>query len=173
MSDEIDEQELPGGPESRRLERLEALPVVYRRNDERMALELVLLAADGDPWSVIQSYGYDREQAAAVLSSPAFARLLAAARKDVDENGVGFVAKARLQAEVLLQDSFDMATDPYVAAPVRADLIKWTAAVAGLGPKKDADKGTGTGGGFNISITFAQPRAAPTEVQGITLEHEV
>lgn len=156
--------------ESRRDGRIAALPAVYKRHDERMALELVLLPPDADPWQVISSYGYTPEQARAVLASPAFIALIVAARRDVDENGVGFVAKARLQSEALLQDAFDMATDPLVSAAVRMDSIKWQAAVAGYGPKKDENKGGGTGGGFNISITFAAPRAQPELVQGITIE---
>lgn len=156
--------------DSRREARIAALPAVYKRNDERMALELVLLPDDADPWLVIQSYGYTPEQAREVLSTQAFAALVAAARRDVDENGVGFVVKARLQAEALLQDSFDMATDPLVSAAVRMDAIKWTAAVAGLGPKKDGGPQVAAGG-FNISITFAAPRE-PRLVEGITLEAE-
>lgn len=164
---DIEEQEEDRTVDSRRDERIRAMPAVYKRNDERMALELVLLPPDGDPWSVIQSYGYSPEQAREVLASPAFAALVAAARRDVDENGVGFVAKARMQAEALLQDSFDMATDPLVSASVRADLIKWTAAVAGWGPKKDEKPGAGQGG-FHVNITFAAPRPAES---GILIEH--
>lgn len=161
----------PETDEDRQERRLADLPVVYRRNDERMALELVMLPADGDPWAVIQGYGYTSEQAHAVLASPAFSALVAAARRDVDEEGVGFVTKARLQAEELLQYSYDMATDVLVASSVRADLIKWTAAVAGWGPKKDGDA-KGAGGGFTLNIAFPQPQQVPALTQGITIEAE-
>ena len=64
-----------------------------------------------------------------------------------------FRIKAKLQAEELLKHSWSMATNSDTPAPVRADLIKWTARVAGLEPKPGAfENAAGEGGGFNIII---------------------
>ena len=55
---------------------------------------------------------------------------------------------------------------------VRADLIKWTAKMAGLEPsEKDKGMGGGTGAGFTLNITFAGGAQSPVAVTGRTLEH--
>lgn len=167
-----DENESVGAvAEAYRDAQLARVPTAYKRNDERMALELCLLKDHEDPLSVFQRYGYEREQALEMLESPAFIRLLEAAKKDIAENGVGFRMKARAQAEDLLAESFAIATDPLASAAVRADLIKWTAKVAGYEPKDKDDKGGGSGG-LTLNITFAgQAQQAVVTREPLTIEH--
>ena len=158
--------------EQRRAAHLATVPAVYKRNDERLAIELVLLKGEADPFPVFERYGYTQEDALEMLAAPAFAKLLVAARKDIDENGVGFKLKARAQAEDLLTESYALATDPLVSAAVRADLIKWTAKVAGYEPKDKDDGRTGSGG---FSLTVIMPGGQAQQVVGnepLTIEGE-
>jgi hypothetical protein len=56
---------------------------------------------------------------------------------------------------------------------VRADLIKWTAKMAGLEPSdREKGGGGGAGSGFNLYITFAGGAPTPTLVGGHTVEGE-
>lgn len=171
MSDDIDQDEVSPA-EARRSERLAALPTIYKRNDERMALELVTLAPEDDPLAVFIRYGYSRDEAVATLQSPAFVRLLAAARKDVDENGASFVMKSRAMAEELLTEVFSIAVDPLASAAVRVDVAKWVAKMGRLEPK-EKDGPAGSGSGMTINITFAG-QAQPVQVvngrEPITIE---
>ena len=88
----------------------------------------------------------------------------------MQENGLSFKAKARAQAEDLLAHSYDLATDPLCSAAVRADLIKWTAKVAGLEPTtKDTEK-TG-GGGLVLNISFAgQPAQSVIATDAVIID---
>ncbi len=143
--------------------RLDALPAVYKTAHERLACELAL--GMEEPGEIMARYGYDTDHALALLESPAFTVTCARVGKEVRESGLSFKLKARAQAEELLSHSFEMATDPLAAAAVRADLIKWTARVAGYEPKNGEGEAK-TGGGFNLTIQFAGQ--APMQV----MQHE-
>lgn len=98
-----------------------------------------------------------------LLTSAAFKQRYAAYVREMVESGESFKLKARVQAEDLLTHSYEIATDPETPASVRADLIKWTAAVAGLGPPKEQQKGEGASqsAGFTLNISFGgQPALA-------------
>lgn len=122
--------------------------------DPRLPYELALEM--GEPLDVFKKYDYSTDEATALLKRPAFAAQLRKYRDDIVAGGVSFKLKAKLQAEELLAHSYEIATDPEAPPTVRADLIKWTAAVADLGPTKDkGDGGVGAGGGgFVLNITF-------------------
>jgi len=151
----------------RREARWEELPEIYKLKTERMACELALGLET--PETIFTAYGYSAEQAVALLESPSFTLILERIAKEVRESGLSFKMKARAQAEELLADSFDIATDPYQSAAVRADLIKWTAKMAGHEPKEKGDDGK-SGGGLTLSITFAgQPTQAVVR-EALTIE---
>ena len=154
--------------ELRQSTRLAEIPEIYRKNHERLAVELSLKVDDAD--SIFASYGYSPEQAADLLESPAFLTLLGQAAKEVQESGLSFRTKAKLLAGELLPYANDIATDPQQSAAVRADLIKWSAKVAGFEPK-EKEEGK-TGGGFTLSITFAgqEPQKVISSHEPVTIE---
>lgn len=155
----------------RQAARLEAVPEVYRQKHERLAVELALHVDDAE--TVFAGYGYTPEQAADLLEQPAFLALMQQAQKAVVEEGLGFRIKAKLMAGELLPYAHDIATDPLQSAAVRADLIKWTAKVAGFEPKDGKDDGK-QGGGLTLNIQFAGQ--APTAViaghEPLTIDQE-
>jgi hypothetical protein len=153
--------------DSRQQHRIAGLPEIYRTTHERLACELALHL--DDPVEVFRRYNYTPEQALELTQSPAFAALVARITAEVRESGLSFKQKARAQAEELLANSFEMATDPLCASSVRADLIKWTAKMAGYEPReKDDNK---TGGGLNLSITFAGQQPVKV-IETQTIEQE-
>lgn len=122
--------------------------------DPRLAYELALEM--GEPLETFAKYGLDETAARKLLGMKAFVTKIKQYREDIVAGGVSFKLKAKMQAEDLLTHSYEMATDAEVPPSVRADLIKWTAAVAGLGPPKDTKEGGGSSGsgGFVLNITF-------------------
>lgn len=132
--------------------RMATVPKVYKAALERLACELALGMEEPDV--IFASYGYSEEQALTLMASTAFSVTMAQVGKEVRESGLSFKMKARAQAEELLGHSFEMATDPLAPHTVRAEIIKWTAKMAGYEPKDDKDGGK-VGGGLSLSITFA------------------
>ena len=151
--------------EIRQDSRMAEIPELYRKTHERLAVELALKVDDAA--AIFAAYKYTPEQAADLLESPAFVALLQQATKEVAESGLSFRTKAKLLAGELLPYANDIATDPLQSAAVRADLIKWSAKVAGFEPKDPKDDGK-TGGGLTLSITFAGQ--APQQV--VSSQHE-
>jgi len=151
---------------SRHAQRLERLPAIYKTNQERMCCELGLGLEE--PLLVFRRYGYDKDQALALLHDAGFGRLLDRISKEVREQGMGFRAKARAMAEDLLPEAYAIATDDQAAASVRAELIQWFAKVGDLEPMpKKPGEGAPGGGGFSLQIVFAGEKA-PSRV----VEHE-
>ena len=145
--------------ELRQSTRLDAIPELYRKTHERLAVELALGVDDAE--AIFGQYGYSPEQAATLLESPAFLTLLQQATKEIQETGLSFRTKAKLLAGELLPYANDIATDPLQSAAVRAQLIIWSAKIAGFEPKEKEDL-KGAGSGFTLSITFAG--SAPTQI---------
>ncbi len=155
--------------EARQEQRLTAIPALYKTNHERLACELALRMDSTE--DIFAAYGYTPEAAAELMESPAFTGLLSRIGVEIRENGLSFKMKAKAIAEELLPVAFDLAKDPLQSAAVRADLIKWTAKVAGHEPNpKAADAGAAAG--FTLNLTFAG--AAPVQVVGrvpLTIEN--
>lgn len=136
--------------------------------DPRLPYELALEMAT--PEATFAKYGYTTDEAATLLARKDFVTSLKRYRDEIVASGAGFKLKAKVQAEALLLDSYQIATDPEAPASVRADLIKWTAAVAGFGPPKEQTKeggGGGAGGGFALNITFTGPAPAGAAIAAI------
>lgn len=136
----------------------ERLPLGYKAQsvgdmsfDPRLAYEIALEI--DDPVAVMAKYGYVGDHAVALLKEVAFALAVKNYRNEVSTSGISFKLKARVQAEDLLAHSYNIATDPDAPASVRADIIKWTAKMAGYEPKEDGGA-KGGGAGFNLNITF-------------------
>ena len=157
--------------ETRQAARLADSPELYRKAHERLAVDLALKV--DEPEAVFAQYGYSPEQAADLLESPAFLVLLQQTSKDLLENGVSFRTKAKVLANDLLPYAHAIATDPEQSAAVRADLVKWSAKVAGFEPR-EKEEGK-IGGGFTLSITFAgqEPQKVISSHEPVTIEQEV
>jgi len=136
--------------------------------DLRLAWDLAMEL--DPPKDVFLRYGVEPEDAQELLLLPLFQDTLRRFKREIDENGHKFRAKAKVQAEDLLDHSYLMATDPEAPPAVRADLIKWTAKMGGLEPPAKKDDGA-SGSGFNFQIVFsgAPPQAI---TNGVTIEGE-
>lgn len=84
---------------------------------------------------------------------------VAALKKELEKDGATFALKAKLQAEVLLEESFKMAMNRDVDDRVRAKLIGDTVRWAGFDKSGPAVDGTG---GFSISINLNGKRLGDT-----------
>ncbi len=155
-------------PQSRQLERIAALPAAYKSQHERLAYELAMQR--DEPEVIFQRHGYTVQQAQTLIATPEFSTVLDRVAKEVKANGLTYRAKARVMAEDLLQHGYEIATDELASAAVRADLIQWFTRVADLEPEKKDGKGTGTGGGLHLSITFAGDAPMKVIGSGSTLE---
>lgn len=128
--------------------------------DPRLPLDVALNIYSPD--EIASRYGLELEQFNDFLCTPAFHMQVAQFKKELEETGEGFRAKARVQAEILMETSFVMAQNADTPASVRADLIKSTVEWAGLKP---SGKGVADmGGGFTITFNFPLPSGAPAPV---------
>lgn len=82
--------------------------------------------------SLLVDYGITPEQFKEITQLPVFRHDMLEMRDKLKEEGFSFRVKAQAQAEQYLQQAWKMVHDPMVPANVRADLVKWTAKVAGL-----------------------------------------
>lgn len=137
--------------------------------DPRLTFDLALQMDPAE--AVFERYGYDQEDAVKLMGSPVFQMALKAYVEDVRAHGVSFKQRARVMAEALLPHAFEIATDPEAPASSRADLIKWTAKVAGYEPKSNEDSVQGNG--FALQIVFSgEAKKEPMLVQGTTITQE-
>jgi hypothetical protein len=139
--------------DKRQEERIKKLPMFMRSSLQRLAYEV---AAELEPLpAIFERYGYTQDQALALGDDAEFKAHYEHAVAELRDNAGSFRVKCRTMAEMLLENSFEMATDPECPASVRADLIKWTAKMAELEPKNGKDDVKGGGAGLTIAITFA------------------
>lgn len=91
-------------------------------------------------------YGYTTEEWKALKYNPLFVRDLAQAVETVQQEGMSFKLKAKLQAEELLKTSWRLIHAPTdeVSPTVKADLIKATMRWAGYEEKAGAAAGSQT-----------------------------
>ena len=124
-----------------------------------LALELALGLEDEA--AICARYGIDHDALNALLCTPAFQAQLTQYRRDLHENGEIFRAKARMQAELLLDKSFRLINDPATPANVKAQIIN-TAAYG-----YNTSNITATG---NISSAYNTLSAGPITINsGITV----
>ena len=156
--------------EARQAARLDAAPELYKREYERLCLELACNM--GEPAEIFAAHGITIEQAAELTENAALIAMLERITKEVRENGLSFRMKARSISESLLPHGYNIATDPETSAAVRADLIKWFPRVAGLEPKEKVDETKH--GGLTLSITFAgqAPQQVVSTREPILIEQE-
>lgn len=88
---------------------------------------------------VCESYGIDHNAWKDLCANPVFVDDLKARMIELQSEGSTFKLKARLQAEELLQTSWNLIHESNAIVPpsVKADLIKFTVRAAGLDGSKD------------------------------------
>lgn len=89
--------------------------------DHRLAFEIAL--GVHDEHDVLLRYGLEAEQYRAIAETSLFQQAVADYKKQIMESGVGFKAKARIQAEALLDTAWDIIHNPSTPASVRKTMI--------------------------------------------------
>jgi hypothetical protein len=109
--------------------------------DSRLVFELAL-ALDDLP-SILDRYNVSVEQFEKLKKNTGFMKQVAAQRAEIREKGLSFREKAKAMAEDLLKTAYEIIHTPTTPSNVKADLIKWSAKVAGLEPTEKPDAGNG------------------------------
>lgn len=146
-----------------------AAPLSTRWTD-RFALDLAMtLEGSGDkPAELLREHGYTPADLEAFGKDPLFAQRVNGYRTQLRERGLTFKLKAQVQAELLLDTSWDLIHTPDVSAAVKADLIKWTSKVAGFDNNKDTSGGSDNG--VVININMGDANAPPPGIR--VIDHE-
>jgi len=110
-------------------------PLTNTRWTDRFCLDLAMtLEGSGDKLpGLLVEYGYTTSDLKEFSHDPLFEKRVAHWRAQLLEHGMTFRLKAKAQAELLLDTSWDIIHGGADVSPaVKADLIKWTAKVAGF-----------------------------------------
>ena len=114
----------------------------------RLVIDYVLGASKE---SICEEYNIMDHHYERIVRDVGFMGKVAALKKELEKDGATFALKAKLQAEVLLDESFKMSMDKDVDPRVRAKLIADTVRWAGFDKAGAAADATG---GFNITINL-------------------
>ena len=114
-------------------------------------LPIELAMRTGTVREICDAYNLTREDFAALIQDPTFAKAYAAAVEEVQKDGVSFRMKARMQAEELLAKSWAIIHSPETPSTVKADLIKSTVRWAGYEVKTGEAL---AGNAFQININL-------------------
>jgi hypothetical protein len=103
---------------------------------------------------ICKSYGISKDEWQVLINDPTFRADVAKAMEIMQQEGMSFKLKARLQAEEMLKKIWRMvhANDGSVPPAVKADLIKFTIRAAGY--DGSADKGAGNQQALQININL-------------------
>jgi len=139
---------------------LALLSPLQRKWDDRFALDLAMtLEGSGSALpELLKAYNYTQEELEVFCAEPLFAQKVEHLRTQLKERGFTFKLKAQMQAEELLDTSWDIIHTTDVSPAVKADLIKWTAKIAGLEPTKESSVGDQ---GVKINIIMGDASMAP------------
>lgn len=99
-------------------------------------LPLELALGETPRRQLLEDYGFTRETWAVLRENPIFQKAVADATEFLQREGMTFRVKARMQAELLLETSWQIIHAATTPAVVKADLIKSTWKVAGMEPKE-------------------------------------
>jgi hypothetical protein len=118
-------------------------------------LPLEIALRDGTPKEVCASYGISREEWERIRKNPHFVNELGRAVEALRVDGMGFKARAQLQAVEMLKESWRLVHDSATPHNVKAQLIIHTVRVAGLDASREqAPAGGPSGGGAAVSISI-------------------
>ena len=101
---------------------------------------------------LFEEYGLNVDDYERLKGDPIFINALRVAKEQLQEEGMSFKIKAKLQAEELLKESWSMIKDQRTPHNVRADLIKATMRWAGHESKAAEGANIGTALQINISL---------------------
>lgn len=121
--------------------------------DPRLVIDYVLGASKD---AIMEEYNILDHHYERIIRDIGFMGKVAALKKELEKDGATFTLKAKLQAEVLLDESFKMAmnndTDDRVRAKLIGDTVRW----AGFDKSGGAPDGTG---GFSLTINFGDKKS--------------
>ena len=117
--------------------------------DPRIAFALAMELQD--PKQICETFDVTEDHFNALVANQEFNATVALYKKELGSNGASFRAKAKLQAEMLLDTSWKLIHNASTPPAVKADLIKYTTKVADLEPKKDSGESAPT---FALQINF-------------------
>ena len=104
---------------------------------------------------LLKEYDLTEDDLISFGAEPLFEQRVEHWRNQLQTEGFTFRLKAKAQAEELLDTSYTIIHDRDVSPAVKADLIKWTAKMAGFEPTKDT---VDAGGGVKINIVFGNQK---------------
>lgn len=99
-------------------------------------LPIELALAETPRNELLTAYGIGPVEWDVLRENPVFQKAVADAVEMMQREGMSFRAKARMQAEALLETSWAIIHAKDTPSPVKADLIKSTWKVAGVEPKE-------------------------------------
>ena len=141
-----------------------------------MAFELAL--ALESPEDICKRYEVSPADFEKLRKQPAFMKQVVDYRAEIKEKGLTFRSKAKIMAEDLLNNAYEMINHPGVPANVKADLIKWVGKMADYEPKeaKNADMQflpavaatiqALSDGELELRVTQLVSRRAPVTIEG-------
>lgn len=107
----------------------------YFPYDARMCFEIALALDPLD--KILERYGIAPDQFKRLSQNTQFKQQIIEFRKEIKDKGLSFKEKAKMMAEDMLTTAYDIIHHPQTSASVKADLIKWTAKVAGYDAPTD------------------------------------
>lgn len=141
-------------------------PLSSRKWTDRFALDLAMtLEGSGDKLPVLLGdHGFTPTDLQNFAKDPLFEQRVQTYRMQLRERGLTFKLKAQVQAELLLDTSWDLIHNNDVSPAVKADLIKFTVKAAGFEGANTNANDTGV----TININMGDPSlAAPAGIRTI------
>lgn len=114
-----------------------------------------------------EAYKYSEEEFGYLMSDPVFIAAIQSAAEQVKDEGVTFKLKAQMQADALLDKSWQMIHDPKTPPSVAASLLKETIGWAGYAAKDEKPAATGpVGPSFSITIDMRADSPKTLTIEG-------
>lgn len=138
-----------------------SLPAAFDRENELQSLALDIARNEVGMKlpieELLQQLGVDPDTFLYIAKDPVFKRQTAQFKKELEENGVSFQLKARIQAEELLKTNWRLVHNPDTPAAVAVKAIENTVRWAGLEPKNNPTPTNAPGTGFSIVFNIPGP----------------
>lgn len=113
-----------------------------------------------------EAYGITEEEWDLIRFDPTFLADLQRAVESLKDTGMSYKLKAKLHAEEFQKTTWRMVHDPLTPPAVKADLVKFTARVAGYDVPPSALVAGAGGTGFSININFNGDKPEPRVING-------
>lgn len=137
---------------------LQSVALEVARNEVGMKLPMKEL---------LPTLGLSEQQFLAISKDRLFVRQVRAFKKELEDTGMSFQMKARIQAEELLKKQWAVIHDPMTPPQVAVKAIENTVRWAGL-DAKTVDASAQKGPGFNITINV--PSAPALQEKAVVLD---